>query len=109
MVNDRRQSGEQRDAARDQLIRLLLDRHGTGRVLFRNTRGAVQGFPPRELHLPALPLPRAYSGPGRVRLASDAPRAQLTPERRYQDDGPTPTMVGAGSAGPLAGAHPDAD
>ncbi len=35
---------------RDQLIADLLDRHGTGRVLFRNTRSAVKGFPHRVLH-----------------------------------------------------------
>ena len=28
----------------------LLDRHGTGRVLFRNTRSAVEGFPQRIVH-----------------------------------------------------------
>jgi ATP-dependent helicase HepA len=28
----------------------LLDRHGTGRVLFRNTRASVKGFPERRLH-----------------------------------------------------------
>ncbi len=32
----------------------LLDRHGTGRVLFRNTRHGVKGFPERELHPVAL-------------------------------------------------------
>jgi len=32
----------------------LLDRHGTGRVLFRNTRHAIQGFPQREVHPVAL-------------------------------------------------------
>ncbi|MEX2353215.1 MAG: RNA polymerase-associated protein RapA, partial [Gammaproteobacteria bacterium] len=34
-------------ANRDQLITKLLDRHGTGRVLFRNTRQAIKGFPER--------------------------------------------------------------
>ncbi len=34
-------------------IAMLLDRHGTGRVLFRNSRAAVQGFPSRI----ALPYP----------------------------------------------------
>lgn len=34
----------------DDLIQTILDRHGTGRVLFRNTRDAVEGFPQRELH-----------------------------------------------------------
>ena len=32
----------------------LLDRHGTGRVLFRNTRHVVKGFPEREVHPVAL-------------------------------------------------------
>ena len=32
----------------------LLDRHGTGRVLFRNTRHVVEGFPQREVHPVAL-------------------------------------------------------
>src|SRR5690606_38654737 len=32
------------------VIRNLLDRHGTGRVLFRNTRDAVAGFPERQFN-----------------------------------------------------------
>ncbi len=47
-------------AASARLIRELLDRHGTGRLLFRNTRHAVQGFPERELHPYPLALPAAY-------------------------------------------------
>lgn len=42
------------------IIRQLLDRHGTGRVLFRNTRAAVAGFPERRLHPQPLPLPELY-------------------------------------------------
>ena len=38
----------------DDAIDSLLDRHGTGRVLFRNTRETVDGF--RERHLNAHPL-----------------------------------------------------
>jgi len=34
--------------ARDRLIRTLLDQHGTGRVIFRNTRAAMTGFPKRK-------------------------------------------------------------
>lgn len=48
------------EAARKRLIRELIDRHGTGRLLFRNTRAAVQGFPERELHAIALEKPVAY-------------------------------------------------
>ncbi|MFQ3789923.1 RNA polymerase-associated protein RapA [Halomonas sp. A29] len=53
-------SPEQRDSARDQLREQLLDRHGTGRVMFRNSRRHVGGFPERRLHLASLPLPSAY-------------------------------------------------
>ncbi len=40
--------------ARTKLVSDLLDRHGTGRVLFRNTRSAIAGFPQRVPHLIAL-------------------------------------------------------
>lgn len=39
------------DAAKDNLIEDLLDQHGPGRVLFRNTRSAMSGFPKRKAHL----------------------------------------------------------
>jgi len=35
------------EVARESLIRLLLDHHGTGRILFRNSRRTVKGFPER--------------------------------------------------------------
>ena len=41
----------------DHTINDLLDRHGTGRVLFRNTRTSVSGFPERKLHEHPLQLP----------------------------------------------------
>ena len=40
--------------ARDALIKILLDHHGTGRILFRNSRQTVQGFPERERYGYAL-------------------------------------------------------
>jgi len=39
---------ETSEKAREELIELLLDHHGTGRILFRNSRQTVQGFPERE-------------------------------------------------------------
>jgi len=39
------------DAARNNLIEDLLDRHGPGRVVFRNTRSAMSGFPKRNVHI----------------------------------------------------------
>lgn len=53
-------STEQQDTARTQLSEALLDRHGTGRVMFRNSRRHVGGFPERRLHLVPLALPSAY-------------------------------------------------
>lgn len=44
-----------------QVIKDLLDRHGTGRVLFRNTRAAIQGFPERQVHAYPLECPTIYS------------------------------------------------
>ncbi|OJA06334.1 RNA polymerase-associated protein RapA [Halomonas sp. QHL1] len=53
-------SKAQQDAARAQLSEALLDRHGTGRVMFRNSRRHVGGFPERRLNLAPLALPSAY-------------------------------------------------
>ncbi len=41
-------------SAKDALIRELLDQHGTGRVMFRNTRATMKGFPKRRVHLEPL-------------------------------------------------------
>ncbi len=75
--------------ARDALIQHLLDRHGTGRVLFRNTRAAVQGFPQRRLHSHPLPLPGAYADClARYQDSSmDDPGLLLAPERLYRATG----------------------
>jgi ATP-dependent helicase HepA len=46
------------DAARAQLVADLLDSFGTGRVMFRNTRAALSGFPERKASLVKLvPMP----------------------------------------------------
>ena len=51
---DQLTESEQADKAREELIDLLLDHHGTGRILFRNSRQTVQGFPERESYGYAL-------------------------------------------------------
>lgn len=66
------------EEARARLVRELLDRHGTGRLLFRNTRAAVQGFPERELHPYPLPSPDEY-----LELPVGE-HAELYPEVSYQ-------------------------
>lgn len=57
-------------------ISKLLDRHGTGRVLFRNTRSTVQGFPKRIAHLYPLELPES----------SNISKTELYPEIFLSDD-----------------------
>ncbi|MEV3828845.1 RNA polymerase-associated protein RapA [Aeromonas allosaccharophila] len=47
-------------AARQQAVAKLLDQHGTGRVLFRNSRANIQGFPERHLNVYPMPLPDQY-------------------------------------------------
>ncbi len=43
-----------------QAVRNLLDRHGTGRVLYRNCRDTVHGFPERKFNPYPLPAPPEY-------------------------------------------------
>lgn len=45
------------ESARNNLIEDLLDQHGPGRVVFRNTRSAMSGFPKRTPHLIPLTAP----------------------------------------------------
>lgn len=41
----------------EEILDQLLDRHGIGRVMFRNTRSVIQGFPKRKAKLIPLPMP----------------------------------------------------
>jgi ATP-dependent helicase HepA len=43
-----------------QALSQLVDRHGTGRVLIRNRRERLGGFPGRELHIHPLPCPESW-------------------------------------------------
>ncbi|WP_350327399.1 RNA polymerase-associated protein RapA [Pectobacterium aroidearum] len=77
--------------ARQELIAMLMDRHGTSRVLFRNTRQGVKGFPQRILHQIRLPLPSQYQTAIKVSGIMNAnktlevrARDMLYPEQIYQ-------------------------
>ena len=74
-------------AAREALTRLLLDRHGTGRILFRNTRATVRGFPERRVLAQPLPCPRQYAAEAG---AADTLDGLLFPETRYRQSGASP-------------------
>ncbi|MCG8098585.1 MAG: RNA polymerase-associated protein RapA, partial [Candidatus Thiodiazotropha taylori] len=86
LLNDPSRDLAERNDARESLINSLLDRHGTGRVLFRNTRARISGFPARELIAYPLPMPEEYS---EAQLQGGNPSAtlQLTPERLYSEQG----------------------
>lgn len=72
-------SDEEKATARQELIDNLMDRHGTGRVLFRNTRAAIKGFPTRNVNLIPMPIPQQYTTSMRV---SGMIGGKMTPEAR---------------------------
>ncbi|WP_165310207.1 RNA polymerase-associated protein RapA [Vibrio ziniensis] len=72
-------SDEEKASASQELVDNLMDRHGTGRVLFRNTRAAVKGFPTRNVHLMPMPIPSQYETSMRV---SGLIGGKITPEAR---------------------------
>ncbi|MDX8000101.1 RNA polymerase-associated protein RapA [Xenorhabdus sp. Reich] len=83
---------EESENARRELIAMLMDRHGTSRLLFRNTRGGVKGFPHRELHEIKLPLPAQYQTAikvseimGAKKTVETRAKDMLYPERIYQE------------------------
>ncbi len=85
---------EQHQLARQELITNLMDRHGTGRVLFRNTRAAIQGFPQRNVHMVPMSMPEQYQRALKVNkmLSQDLPLAvqaqrSLYPEHIFQELG----------------------
>ncbi len=78
-LNEREELSSGQQEAQEQLIQLLIDRHGTGRVLFRNSRDRIKGFAERELHKHPLPLPEAYRDRGEI--SGIEPPQRLHPER----------------------------
>ncbi|WP_022940169.1 RNA polymerase-associated protein RapA [Psychromonas hadalis] len=90
VIDDLPPENEERKQAERELITNLLDRHGTGRLLFRNTRSAIKGFPKRILKSIALELPAQYKTAMKVSkmLPSGTLEEQafsaLYPEQMYQ-------------------------
>lgn len=86
LLNNPASDDSERRDARETLINMLLDRHGTGRVLFRNTRARISGFPDRELMATPLPQPEAYTD-ALLQPDIDSAAMRLTPERIYSNQG----------------------
>ncbi|WP_108945357.1 RNA polymerase-associated protein RapA [Shewanella halifaxensis] len=92
LIQDDSADVDSRMQARDGLLQDLLDRHGTGRVLYRNSRASVKGFPQRILHCHPQKMPEQYITATRVsammnkHLDTNAKvRQALSPEKIYQD------------------------
>ncbi len=85
-LQDSNSGSAEKKSARTQLVEYLLDRHGTGRVLFRNTRSAVKGFPDRVVTRYPLPLPAAYADSIKQAGAGAPvdPQRLLCPELLYE-------------------------
>ncbi|MDH5659465.1 MAG: RNA polymerase-associated protein RapA [Gammaproteobacteria bacterium] len=90
-------TGDELSNLKQKIVDLLIDQHGTGRVLFRNTRHAIKGFPERQVKGYALEASNAYSSlfskiftteEKKEQFALDFKRSyaelMLTPEVSYQ-------------------------
>ena len=74
--------------ARDSLLADLIDRHGTGRVMIRNRRAAVGGFPQRIAHVQVLQSSDDLSLPGKLRAEFEHDLGDLDdePAHDYKND-----------------------
>lgn len=89
ILRDTNTNDVDKSTARNTIIDNLLDRHGTGRVLFRNTRATVKGFQKRILHSIALPHPSEYKQcidtfTKNKETAKETPQLIFSPELLYQ-------------------------
>jgi len=66
---------EESAKVRQGLLKQLLDRHGTGRILFRNSRNTIKGFPARQVVPTALIMPEQYQENINEFMLSDCPEA----------------------------------
>jgi ATP-dependent helicase HepA len=64
----------------------LLDRHGTGRVLFRNTRAAIQGFPERRSRAVPMACPTLYDPSSRHGVQALSPERGVDEEQWLAED-----------------------
>jgi len=74
---------------REALLADLVDRHGTGRVMVRNRRAAVGGFPRRIPHIERLPEPEddpTLAGRLRAEFAHDVGETEEEPAHDFTRD-----------------------
>ncbi|KAF7774391.1 ATP-dependent helicase HepA [Pseudoalteromonas citrea] len=84
------QSGDEH--AKQEILSMLLDRHGTGRILFRNSRSGIDGYPGRKLHSYPVEIPKQYKtamsvlgNMGGIQSAEKSALRALFPEKIFQE------------------------
>ncbi|MBE0367155.1 RNA polymerase-associated protein RapA [Pseudoalteromonas aurantia] len=84
------QSGDEQ--AKQEVLSMLLDRHGTGRILFRNSRSGIDGYPGRKLHSYPVEIPKQYKtamsvlgNMGGIQSAEKSALRALFPEKIFQE------------------------
>ncbi|MEC8351350.1 MAG: RNA polymerase-associated protein RapA, partial [Pseudomonadota bacterium] len=80
------------ETARNEVLSMLLDRHGTGRILFRNSRSGIDGYPSRKLHAYPMTMPKQYKtamsvlgNMGGIQNAELTALRALFPEKIFQE------------------------
>lgn len=85
------------EAERNDLIENLLDQHGPGRVVFRNTRAAMKGFPKRKAHLIPIETIEHENGNYLQRLSKeflrDIEKTDDAASRQYFDFSEEPRLI----------------
>ncbi|KZN49414.1 RNA polymerase-associated protein RapA [Pseudoalteromonas luteoviolacea] len=78
--------------AKQELLGMLLDRHGTGRILFRNSRSGIDGYPGRKVHAHPVDMPKQYKtamsvlgSMGGIQTAEKSALRALFPEKIFQE------------------------
>ncbi|TMO59536.1 RNA polymerase-associated protein RapA [Pseudoalteromonas aurantia] len=84
------QAGDEQ--AKQEILSMLLDRHGTGRILFRNSRSGIDGYPGRKLHSYPVEIPKQYKtamsvlgNMGGIQSAEKSAVRALFPEKIFQE------------------------
>jgi ATP-dependent helicase HepA len=86
---------EELSSLKQKAVNLLIDQHGTGRVLFRNTRHAIKGFPERKVKGYPLEASETYSSLFKKVFNSEGKKEQFSLDfnRRYAELMLTPEVT----------------
>lgn len=76
-------TGEEKGQLGQLILQKLIDRHGTSRLLFRNTRQNIAGFPKRVFMPQYLPLPKQYANAFNVLQMLGGKGDYFSPEQMF--------------------------